>query len=294
MGGLRILASTGPLFARPLDWAIGVIAEAGYDGVELMVTQDPATQQGDRVEVAALREGMPVPVIHGPFLLLTRRVFGTNFIEKSRRSLALASEVGANLLIVHPPYRWQGRFHDWLVEEAEEEADSLGMRIGLENLFPVPVLGRPVRFHRYTRPDHLEGFSNLVLDTSHFGVAGVDIVSAWDRLGGEAAHLHVSDNRGQGRDSHAPLGHGILPIASFLVAVGRSSYAGAITLELDCRRYLGDRAALVGYLRQEREKCLALLDGAPAEEVLGRSDRVAPSADLAAGDEDAVVPLDAR
>ena len=32
---MRILASTGPLFARPLDWALGVIAEAGYDGVEL-------------------------------------------------------------------------------------------------------------------------------------------------------------------------------------------------------------------------------------------------------------------
>ncbi|MDP8927113.1 MAG: sugar phosphate isomerase/epimerase [Actinomycetota bacterium] len=294
MGELRFLASTGPLFARPLDWAMGVIAEAGYDGVELMVTQDPATQQAARVEVAARREGMPVPVVHGPFLLLTRRVLGTNFIEKSRRSLELATEVGADLLIVHPPYRWQARSHDWLAEEAGEEADALGTHIGVENLFPVPVLGRPVRFHRYTRPEHLDGFSNLVLDTSHFGVAGVDIVSAWDRLGGHAAHLHVSDNRGQGRDSHAPLGHGILPIASFLTAVGRSSYSGAITLELDCRRYLGDRAALVGYLRQEREKCLALLAGAPAEEVLGRADRVAAASDVTAGgDDDAAVPLDA-
>ncbi len=48
----------------------------------------------------------------------------------------------------------------------------------------------------------------------------------------------------------------------------------SITLELDCRRYLDDRAALVGYLRQEREKCLALLEGASAEEVLGRPDVV--------------------
>ncbi|MDQ3932502.1 MAG: sugar phosphate isomerase/epimerase [Actinomycetota bacterium] len=294
MGELRFLASTGPLFARPLDWAIGVIAEAGYDGVELMVTQDPATQLAQRIEVAARREGMPVPVVHGPFLLLTRRVFGTNFIEKSRRSLELAKEVGADLLIVHPPYRWQNRFHDWLVQEADEEAGALDTRIGVENLFPVPVLGRPVRFHRYTRPEHLEGFTNLVLDTSHFGVAGVDIVSAWERLGDCAAHLHVSDNRGQGRDSHAPLGQGILPIASFLAAVGRSPYSQAITLELDCRRYLGDRAALVGYLRQEREKCQALLAGAPAEEVLGRADRVSdPASDLTVGDDGAAIPLDA-
>ncbi|MFN2557461.1 MAG: sugar phosphate isomerase/epimerase family protein [Nitriliruptorales bacterium] len=292
MGGLQILASTGPLFARPLDWAMGAIAEAGYDGVEVMVTQDPATQRGSRVEVAALREGVRIPVIHGPFLLLTRRVFGTNFIEKSRRSVALASEVGANLVIVHPPYRWQSRFHDWLTEEAGGEADALSTRIGLENLFPVSVLGRPVRFHRYTHPEHLAEISNLVLDTSHFGVSGVDIVAAWDRLGGKAAHLHVSDNRGQGHDSHAPLGHGILPLASFLAAVGRSSYTGAITLELDCRRYLGDRSALVGYLRQEREKCLALLGGAPAEEVLGRSDRATVASDVS--DDDGMLPLDAR
>ncbi len=273
---------------------MGVIAEAGYDGVELMVTQDPATQQGGRAEAAALREGVPIPVIHGPFLLLTRRVFGTNFIEKSRRSVELASEVGANLVIVHPPYRWQSRFHDWLITESGGEADALGTRLGLENLFPVAVLGRPIRFHRYTHPQHLAGMSNLVLDTSHFGVSEVDIVDAWNRLGAEAAHLHVSDNRGQGRDSHAPLGHGILPIASFLAAVGRSSYTGAITLELDCRRYLGDRAALVGYLRQEREKCLALLAGAPGEEVLGRSDRVVAPSDAATDDDDGILPLDAR
>ncbi len=168
------------------------------------------------------------------------------------------------------------------------------MRLGVENLFPVTVLGRPVRFHRFTDPQDFEGMQNLVLDTSHFGVSEVDIVSAWERLGSVAAHLHISDNRGQGRDSHAPLGHGILPIASFLAAVGRSSYAGAVTLELDCRRYLGDRAALVGYLRQEREKCLALLSGASAVEVLGRPDRVSVASDVATDDDDGMLPVDAR
>ncbi|MDP9021261.1 MAG: sugar phosphate isomerase/epimerase [Actinomycetota bacterium] len=268
-----MLASTGPLFARPLDWAMGVILEAGYDGVELMVTQDPATQEPDRVLEVATREGARVPVVHGPFLLLTRRVFGVDPTEKARRSLELAAEIDADLMIVHPPLRWQTAFHDWLVEEADDEAAELGTGVGVENLYPVPLLGRPVRFHRYTKPEHLEEFRHLVLDTSHFGVTGVDLERAWEQLGHAAAHLHVSDNRGQGRDSHAPLGHGVLPIASFLTAARRSGYSGPITLELDCRRYLDDRAALVGYLQQERQKCLALLDGEPPEEVLGRPDR---------------------
>ncbi len=274
LGPYRLLASTGPLFGRPLDWAVGVIAEAGYDGVELMVTQDPATQDPDRVAEIASEAGMPVPVIHGPFLLLTRRVFGADLLDKARRSLDLASDIGAEVMIVHPPYRWQTRFHRWLLEEADAEATALGTRVGVENLFPVPLAGRHIRFHRYTETTHLRPFRHLVLDTSHFGVAGVDIVAAWTDLKRQAAHLHVSDNKGQGRDSHAALGHGVLPVASFLHAVAASDYPGAITLELDCRRYLDDRAALVGFLRQEREKCVALLEGAPAEEVLGRPDRV--------------------
>lgn len=283
---MRLLASTGPLFARPLDWAAGVIAEAGYDGLELMVTQDPVTQDAALVRELVEPEGVPVDVVHGPFLLLTRRVFGTDLVTKAERSLALAGELGAGLMIVHPPYRWQRGFHRWLVESSTDAAAAHGTRLGVENLYPVAVGSRPVRFHRYTRPEHLMVFPHIVLDTSHLGVAGVDINAAYTALVASTVHLHVSDYRGGGRDSHAPLGHGLLPLGSFLHRVGRDARAAgatprvSITLELDCRRYLDDRAALVGYLRQEREKCQALLAGAPAEEVLGRPDVVtrAPSA----------------
>ncbi len=280
---MRVLASTGPLFARPLDWAFGVVAEAGYDGIELMVTQAPATQDAERIASVSADEGLPVPVVHGPFLLLTRRVFGTDLVVKARRSLELAGHLGSDVMIVHPPFRWQREFHRWLVEDGDSEAASLGTRVGVENLYPVSVIGRSMRFHRYTEPDHLEPFPHVVLDTSHFGVAEVDINAAYASLRETAVHLHVSDYRGGGRDSHAPLGHGVLPLASFLASVGDDARAGvgragregvSITLELDCRRYLDDRAALVGYLRQEREKCLDLVDGAPAEEVLGRPDVV--------------------
>lgn len=287
---MRLLASTGPLFARPLDWAFAVIAEAGYDGVELMVTQDPATQDADEVLAAARNEGIRPEVVHGPFLLLTRRVFGTDPVDKARRSLELAGTVGADLMIVHPPYRWQRRFHRWLVDDADDEAARHSARVGVENLYPVAVGDRPIRFHRYTSAEDLAPFHHVVLDTSHFGVAEVDINVAYRRLREQAAHLHVSDHRGGPRDSHAPLGHGRLPLGAFLHRVGEDERLGlgavgrgrtSMTLELDCRRYLDDRSALVGYLRQERYKAQALLAGAPVEEVLGRPDVVAvpPSVD---------------
>jgi len=303
MASVRLLAATGPLFSRPLEWTVGVIAEAGYDGVELMVTQAPATQDAGRILEVSRTEGIPIPVVHGPFLLLTRRVFGSDLVEKARRSLELASAIGAGLMVVHPPYRWQTDFHEWLLNEGDDEAETQGTAVGVENLFPVPIAGRRVRFHRYTVPEHLTPFRNVVLDTSHFGVANVDIVAAWERLKSNAAHLHVSDNRGQGRDSHAPLGHGILPLGAFLHTVGASDFSGFLTVELDCRRYQDDRAALVGYLRQEREKTVALLAGEPAEEILGRPDVVPapgepkPAAVAPEPDDDSTatvqVPLDA-
>jgi sugar phosphate isomerase/epimerase len=281
---MRVLLSSGPLFARPLDWACGVVAEAGFDGLELMVTQDAVTQDADQVADIARREGLEIPVVHGPFLLVTRRVFGTDLVVKARRSLELAGALGSELMIVHPPFRWQREFHRWLLEEGDEEAAELSTRVGVENLYPVQVAGRPVRFHRYTEPDHLAPFEHVVLDTSHFGVADVDIVRAYERLRDRTVHLHISDYRGNARDSHAPLGHGILPLARLLHRVADDTRTGrldaSITLELDCRRYLDDRAALVGYVRQELHKCRDLLAGAPAEEVLGRPDdvEVAPGA----------------
>ncbi len=284
----RILASTGPLYARPLDWALGVVAEAGYDGVELMVTQDPATQHADTVMAAAATEGVQIPVVHGPFLLLTRRVFGSDLVVKAERSLELAGQVGADTMIVHPPFRWQREFHNWLVGPADARAAAHGTRVGVENLYPVSVAGRPVRFHRYTEPAHLTPFDNVVLDTSHFGVAGVDINDAWDVLADRTVHLHVSDNRGMGRDSHAPLGHGVMPLGSFLHRVGGDDRDVSMTLELDCRRYLDDRAALVGYLTQELLKARDLLAGADIEEVLGRPDVVAVAPGV--GDDDADQP----
>jgi len=230
------------------------------------VTQDPA-----QIAAVASREGIATPVVHGPFLLMTRRVLGTDLVTKARRSLALAEGVGATLLVVHPAFRWQPGFHRWLLDEADETAAAHRTRLGVENLFPVRVGPRRVRFHRSTAPGHLTGFRNIVLDTSHLGAAGHDVNDAYELLRERVAHLHVSDNRGKGRDDHAALGAGRLPLAQLLGRIGQEDRAGharvdsdpmSITLELDCRPHVDERAGLIAFLRDELRKCRALLDGA--------------------------------
>lgn len=101
---------------------------------------------------------------------------------------------------------------------------------------------------------------NVVLDTSHVAVIGVDLGFAWDVGGERTVHLHVSDHDGGWGDRHLLVGDGHLPLARLLARVGDDVAAPSITLELHLRRaLLDDRAMLVRTLREQRERCLEMI-----------------------------------
>jgi sugar phosphate isomerase/epimerase len=256
----RILLSNAPFHHRPLEDAFAVAAEAGFDGVELMVTGDSVTQDASAVAAIAATYQLPVPVVHGPFLLLTRRVLGSDPLEKAARTCQMAESLGADLVIVHPPFRWQGAFREWLAGDADRLGAAHGVRIAVENLYPVPLGPATPRLHTATRPEHLISHRHVVLDTSHLAITGVDLGAAWDVVGPRTVHLHVSDHDGGWGDRHLLIGEGHLPLAPLLARVSRDVRAPSITLELHLRRgLLDDRAALVRTLREQRERCLEMI-----------------------------------
>lgn len=254
----RLLASTGPLLMSPLGWALDVIADAGYEEAELLIAHNPDTRDPDKVLAYAGEAGLRVSVVHGPYMVILRRVLGTDYIEKTRRSLAISAELGARTMVAHAPFRWERGARRWMHEEAAAEANELGMDFAMENLYP--VAGRA--FSSVITPEEMGEFRHVVFDTSHFAVSGIDLFQAWDLLADRVAHLHVSDNFGTGKDSHAPIGSGVLPLEAFLAHVGATGYRGTITLELDCRPYLETRETLVSFLARERVKAEDLLTGA--------------------------------
>jgi sugar phosphate isomerase/epimerase len=251
--------STGPLLWSPLDWTFDAIADAGYDGVEVMLAHNPESRDPDKVLGYAQEAGLDVPVVHGPYLVLLRTVLGVNYVEKTRRSLEIAAALGAGTMVAHAPFRWERGARAWLASEVDDEAAEMGVTFGMENLFPVG--GR--NFSAAVAPAELTAFRSVVFDTSHFAVAGIDLFEAWEALSDRVVHLHISDNYGNGRDSHAPIGSGILPIERFIRMLGASGWAGSITLELDCRAYLDTRDGLVAFLARERVKALNLLAEGP-------------------------------
>lgn len=252
----HLLCSTGPFYMLPLGQVFEALSKAGFDATEVMVTSERQSQDGRALAALAEDFGIRVAAIHAPFLLLTRSVFTTDPMEKIGRSVDLAREVGAPLVVAHPAYRWQFRYAQWLERDLAEFNRTEGITVAVENMFPVWVRGRGLGFHRSMGIEDMKRFPAVVLDTSHAAVTGVDILRAFDELQDRIVHIHLSNNHGTGRDSHAPVDQGVLPIGAFLEQIAGSGYTGTITLELDIREWAGKPAQLAGFLRDQREYCL--------------------------------------
>lgn len=248
-----MLAATGPFFTYPLEDAFAVIAEAGFDGAEVMVTADRRTQDPEALTAISRRYGVPLPVVHGPFLLLTRTVFGTDPRAKVARTVDLAEAIGAATVVTHAPYRWEVEYTRWLPGEIARILAERGIIVTVENMYPVRIgaLMPNVEFGVHAGLDlaELRRFGPITLDTSHLGVAGLDLLDAYRLLERNVAHVHASNNAGLGKDTHAPLDTGVLPVGEFLEELGASAYRGDVTLELNVRSLFEDRKRLVQVLR---------------------------------------------
>ena len=249
--------STAPFFLRPVREAFKHIADAGFDQVEVMVTRDPDTQDPSSLFAAAATYGLSVRAVHAPALLITRRVWGTDPIQKVRKAIEMAEMLGASTVIAHPPYKWQGRYSSWLTDEMPALAAETSTIVAMENMFPLRVRGVTGPSLRETA---LDAYSHVTLDTSHAAVSGADILETAAAMGSRLAHVHLSDNSGKGWDSHLPVSEGVLPLADLLTDLDRSAFAGAVSLELDLRRWMNDPTGMKRVLSGNRDFCLARTD----------------------------------
>jgi sugar phosphate isomerase/epimerase len=252
----RLLLSTAPFYRYPLREAFRHAREAGFETVEVMVTTDPATQDARSLSELADEFGLRIGALHAPFLLLFRRVWGADPVGKIYRATQVAESADIPLVVVHPPYKWQVRFRQWVDASLAEYSARAGITIGVENMFPLKLRGdRGLRFHASQDFEDLDRYPQLVLDTSHLAVAGFDIVDAYRRYRTKVVHFHVSNNAGRGWDSHLPVDEGILPLADLLDEVAADAFGGTMALELDLRSYLGDDEAVREVLVRNREFC---------------------------------------
>jgi sugar phosphate isomerase/epimerase len=249
-----IQCSTGPLWPFEFEHALDLLAAAEFSDIEVMVTREPKTQDADLVKTMVDERGLNVTSVHGPFLAITKSVWGMDPIQKIHRGVEMCQELGADTLIVHPPYLWEQNFASWLTKRAPAYSEETGVTVAVETMYPKWIAGRRARAHRWLDPNELvQKAESVVIDTSHLTVARKDILNALQILLPKLVHVHLSNNAGDGRDGHLELEQGILPIDRFLSDLRRSRYSGAISLELSVSKYIESPQDLVEMLKRNRE-----------------------------------------
>jgi sugar phosphate isomerase/epimerase len=232
-----VLLSTSSVFPEPTSAAFEMAATLGYDGIEVMVWTDPVSQDVGALKVLSDHYGVGVRSVHAPCLLITMRVWSTDPWEKLRRSAALAMEVGASTVVVHPPFAWQRDYaRTFPTGLTKLHAEFPQIAFAVENMYPVRVRGREFVPYVPGWNPTTSGFDAYTLDLSHCAAARNDALAMADAMGPGLRHVHLGDGTGEGRDEHLVPGRGNQPCAKLLESLASRGFAGSVAVEVATRR----------------------------------------------------------
>lgn len=243
----KVGLSTASVYPETAPAAFEIATALGYDGVEIMVWNDPVSQDVDALRELQQRYALPVLAIHAPCLLITQRVWSSDPWERLRRSQEAAEVLGAGTVVVHPPFRWQREYAKNFVEGVERLAADTPVKFAVENMYPLRARGREfIPYAPHWDPTSAS-YRHFTLDTSHTAVAKADALALLGRMGDRLAHLHLGDGSGLFRDEHLVPGRGDQPCGQVLERLAAGGFDGAVVVEVTTR----------GLDRERREADLA-------------------------------------
>jgi sugar phosphate isomerase/epimerase len=237
--GVPVALSTASVFPDRTADAFEYAARAGYDGIEIMVTPDPVSQDASVLGRLADYHGVPVLAVHAPNLIITQRVWGRDPWIKLQRSAELAGALGAKIVVAHPPFRWQREYaSDFEAGLADLEAGTQ-MMFAVENLYPLRAGGAEVNTYApHWNPVELD-CAHVTLDLSHTAVSGSDALIMARELGSRLTHVHLTDGTKPGLpDEHLVPGRGSQPCGALLDRLPALGFAGVVVVEISTRRAL--------------------------------------------------------
>lgn len=245
---MKFSLSTGTLYIYPLPWIFRWTREAGFDGVELVVNPEAIVRGGRAVRRLADAEGVEILSVHPTVVPLPgwRERHGG-----MAPTIRLAQETGTGLVVIHTPrsdsldegegLAFRGQIEDW-----QDRLAGSGLQVAVENK---AVRVESHRHYVLTPLARLRAFADrydlgLVLDTTHAGSAGEDLVYARQVFDSRLANVHLSDMGGRIPFSSFSLAHrflgehrfpgvGDLALSTLLAELSRDGYAGPVTLEVN-------------------------------------------------------------
>lgn len=233
----RVGLSTVSVYPESSAHAFAYAARLGYDAVEVMVGIDAISQQTSAVKQLSDHHEIPICAVHAPCLLFTQRVWGTEPWGKLERSAEMAHSVGADVVVVHPPFRWQKDYARDFVNGIAAIEESTGIAFAVENMYPWRASQkRGVEMYLPGWDPSSEPYANTTIDVSHAAIAQSDVVEMATRLGDRLRHIHLTDGSGSAKDEHLVPGRGSMGAAGFLHHLADTGFTGEIVLEINTRK----------------------------------------------------------
>ena len=210
-----------------------------------MVGIDALSQQVDAVKKLSDHHQVPICAVHAPCLLFTQRVWGTDPWGKLERSAEMAEAVGADVVVVHPPFRWQKDYAAGFVEGIASLEARTGIAFAVENMYPwrassrrgmemyLPGLGPQPRRTTPT-PRSTSRTPRSPAATS---------IEMAERMGDWLRHIHLTDGSGSAKDEHLVPGRGVMRAEEFLRHLAGTGFAGHVVLEINTRALRRPRRA---------------------------------------------------
>ncbi len=245
---------------------IDAFAGMGFDYLELAMDPPMAHHSVLAAQSRTIRDALDARglglVCHLPTFVSTADL--TDSIRRAsltemHRSLAVAAELGACKVVLHPSMA--GGMGAFVLETVKAYAFEFfaamtaaarrqGVTICLENMFPRNRLG-------VTPEDFEEIFERfpdlkLTIDTGHANIGGGRsrrLLALVDRFGPRIGHIHVSDNHGR-LDDHLAVGQGTVRFEALMQRLAAAGYDDTLTLEV----FDENRAMLV----ESRERIRAM------------------------------------
>jgi sugar phosphate isomerase/epimerase len=249
----RVGLSTASVYPESSAHAFAYAARLGYDTVEVMVGIDALSQQTSAIRQLSEHHEIPVAAVHAPCLLFTQRVWGTEPWGKLERSAEMARALGAEVVVVHPPFRWQKEYAANFVNGIAALEESSGIAFAVENMYPWRASSRRgMEMYLPGWDPSAEPYANTTIDLSHAAIARSDVVAMAERLGERLRHIHLTDGSGSPKDEHLVPGRGTMGAAGFLRHLSVSGFSGEVVVEINTRR-CGSRAERAADLRESLE-----------------------------------------
>jgi sugar phosphate isomerase/epimerase len=259
---MRFALSTGSLYTYGLDRVFALAAEAGFDGIEVLVDPRFDTRQPIYLRRLMDRYGLPILSIHAPFRLRRLAAWPKAQPGSVAATAEIARAVGADVIIAHLPYWRERAYFRWLRSDlrAWQQAHPNPV-VAVENMPLKWIRWWPIAPLELWRMNGLEewgAFPHLTLDTTHLGTKGLDPLTVYEQVRDRVVHVHLSNALQDGRRvrEHCRLEDGFLPLNALLKRLAQDGYDGIATVELEPESLEAEDEEKVRFhLRQQMAFC---------------------------------------